>query len=37
MAQVETAFKAADKDGDGTVDAKELSSPSGKTLLSMIQ
>ena len=37
MTAVEAAFKKADPDGDGTVDAKELRSPAGKMLMAMIK
>jgi Ca2+-binding EF-hand superfamily protein len=36
-ALVEQHFKAADRDHDGTLDAKELESPEGKQLLKMLQ
>jgi hypothetical protein len=37
LAVVEQRFKAADPDNDGTLDAKELSTPAGRALLRLLQ
>jgi hypothetical protein len=34
---VESRFKAADKDADGTLDAKELRSKEGRALLKLLK
>ena len=36
-AEVERRFKAADTNRDGTLDARELASPAGTTLLRLLQ
>ena len=37
LAYVETLFKAADKDAEGTLDAKELHSPAGMRLQRLLK
>ena len=37
LAYVETLFKQADPDNDGTIDAKELKSPAGRELLRLLK
>ena len=37
LAYVETLFKAADKDSEGTLDAKELRSPAGTKLQRLLK
>ena len=37
LALVEARFRAADPDNDGTLDAKELKTPAGKALVSLLK
>ena len=37
LAIVEQRFKAADRDNDGTLEAKELRSPAGRALLRLLR
>jgi hypothetical protein len=37
FAVVEQRFKAADPDGDGTIDAKEFKTKAGKALLQLLK
>ena len=37
LALVEKKFKAADKDGEGTLDSKELHTEAGKALLKLLK
>jgi hypothetical protein len=37
LALVEKRFKAADPDNDGTIDAKELKGPAGRSLVRLLK